>query len=700
MELTLEDFWTRILPPRSPIHETQPATDLRGWSTNPTIDVAGDFIEAPLVSASNHDLPACSVLLVSAPGAVGKTTLAKKLCAGTGSVYVDLASAGTVGANTLIGGLHRASLLSAWSEGNLALIIDALDEARMRVTEASFLDFLSEVSHLASAESRHPRVVLFGRTGAIEDATLWLGAEGLREEQVGVMEIDFYGVDKSEEFAETVLRSLRDDANRIPPGEVERRAIKLVLQELREQTAAEGQRFAGYAPVLRAVAERVDEEPGNLQLFINDIGNNPQDSPITLTTIAAGILKREQRKVSVLSPDVPVALLSQLYRPDEQLDRLSSELYGTPLPSIPAGLTPQQTTTYEAALDSWMQEHPFLDGKGNASCAVFEAHVCAHALLRHGSATALTKQLELGRKANPFLLELYRDSSSIAANDQAAVPAEHVGVLYSSVRSRLSRGDWANLEVSEAGEGSPLEFEIRIGRGTEERPLYEGLADAGSSLKFGPDLEDVHIDAPSGLDVEVGAGSAYVSVVTPVTIVCRTLMIHGMEMAVAGRLEGEQEGTDLAFLSAQGLIADIQKVPRIHGETVTLEVDWNWEETTYPYPWTGHEPAVTAASSSDPDIEEIHRRLRKFVVVCKAGVGRLGRHASKFENNRMGRGWGRRVLEALVEEGVFRKTDQVYYLDTSRLAEVTGFTYGDCRRGGSTQASVAFARRLLESTPR
>lgn len=698
MGLTIESFWKSVLPSKSPSHESSSDTGVLGWSTNPTIQVDGEFIEAPLNTASERDLNRCSVLLVSAPGAVGKTTLAKQICARTGSVYLDLATAGTVGANTLVGGLYRANLLTPWTEGKLGLIIDALDEARMRVTEASFLDFLSEVVSLSSAEPSRPRIVLFGRTGAIDDASFWLEASGLHEEHIGVLEIGFYGSEKSEEFAESVLQTIRDRRNGAAPGEVEQRAIRLILEQLRNQTGAEGQRFAGYAPVLRAVAERVADETGNMQNFINEIGSNPQASPVTLDQIGRGILERDQQKVDILG-DLPETLLKQLYNPEEQLDRLSAELYGTPLPTLPPNMTPQQTAAYDAALDTWMQEHPFLDGKGHASCAVFEAQVCVHALRKYGSATALSRQLELGRKANPFLLELYRAAADGSGAGQAPVPAEYVGVMYASVRSRLSRGDWASLEVSEPNDyetGNPLEFEITICRNGEETPLYEAVLDANSSMKFGPDLEDVNIDASLSLDVEFGCGSTYVSVMTPVSIRCRSLLIHAHHMAVSSQTVRIAQETELAYFEASELISDIQKAPRVHGITTALEVDWKWESETYPYPWTGYEAGTDAVPHNDPVIEEIHRRLRQFVVVCRAGLGELGRSATKFENNRMGRGWGRTVLNALVQERVFRKEGQFYHLDPSRLSEVTGLTYGDCRRGKSTPTSIGFARQVRD----
>ena len=182
---------------------------------------------------------------------------------------------------------------------------------------------------------------------------------------------------------------------------------------------------------------------------------------------------------------------------------------------------------------------------------------------------------------------------------------------------------------------------------------------AETPIKFGPDLEDVSIDAISNLEVELGCDSTYVNVVTPVSIACKSLLIHAQHMSVVA---GQH-----AYFQASEFVSNIQSPPRVHGDA-TLGVDWNWSE--YPYPWAHYEAGASAPGELDRDIEEILRRLRKFVVVCKAGIdGRLGRHARRFENNRMLRGWGRTVLARLLELHVFQKDGQMYYLDPNTFID-------------------------------
>jgi len=75
---------------------------------------------------------------------------------------LDLAAATTVAGNYLVGGLVKAGLWSAWQAGQSTLLVDALDEARLRVTQSSFEDFLADVANVAGMRSIP--IVLLGRS--------------------------------------------------------------------------------------------------------------------------------------------------------------------------------------------------------------------------------------------------------------------------------------------------------------------------------------------------------------------------------------------------------------------------------------------------------------------------------------------------------------------------------------------------------
>src|SRR5437660_12598946 len=140
MSYTLDDLW---VPRLRGVVRPSVKPDLPGWSTEAVPNPS--FVEAALHLRAGYDDLTSPVWFVAAPGAVGKSTLAKEISARTGATYLDLAKADTVAGNYLTGGLVKNKLLTAWQQDKTAILIDALDEARLRVTQQSFDDFLNDV---------------------------------------------------------------------------------------------------------------------------------------------------------------------------------------------------------------------------------------------------------------------------------------------------------------------------------------------------------------------------------------------------------------------------------------------------------------------------------------------------------------------------------------------------------------------------
>ena len=273
---SLDGFWVHRLQALA----IQPIATLKGWQRihNPM----GMFKEAPLYLSDEFpseftplDSP---MLLVSAPGAVGKTTLAKQVAYRTGAIYVDLAQSEPVGGHTLSGSLVRAGIYEPWKEERTTVLLDGLDEARLRVTQEAFEAFLSDIRELSL--NRNIPTVVFGRSGSIQEAWYALAE---REFEAPVLEIGYYSIEDAIEFAQEKLHA--DNSERLHP-ETDKRAISLLLERIRSQTESDGDRFAGYAPVLQAVAEHVGKE-GNPAALVADIERGKQ--PVTLQHVATSI---------------------------------------------------------------------------------------------------------------------------------------------------------------------------------------------------------------------------------------------------------------------------------------------------------------------------------------------------------------------------------------------------------------------------
>ena len=119
--------------------------------------------------------------------------------------------------------------------GLLTTLIDGLDEATLKTTKEGFEAFLSDVAHL-SADRKVP-TVLFGRTGAVQDAWLIL-AEQIKID-IAVFEIGYYPPMESVDFADAQLTAAHPNRNH---PEVDRQALTLLLDKLRSQTTSDGDR--------------------------------------------------------------------------------------------------------------------------------------------------------------------------------------------------------------------------------------------------------------------------------------------------------------------------------------------------------------------------------------------------------------------------------------------------------------------------
>lgn len=672
--LTINDFWKRRLSIVNPNNSTL----VRGWQY---INVGlPTFIEAPLKVNSDlskaGDEETSSLILVSAPGAVGKSTLARQVAFETGAVYIDLATTEPVGGNTLSGGLVKSGLYSAYEADEIAVLIDGLDEARFRVTQEAFEAFLADVAGLASG--RGTPTVLLGRTGAIQDA--WLSLDS----KAAVLEIGYYGSSASIDFAEAQLRAIRRDSSH---ADVERRAIQLLLERLRAQTESDGDRFAGYAPVLRAVAERV-AGVGNAAALIAEIEKG--EKPVTLQTVVAAILDRERAKLGSLQFENP-KITQSLYSAEEQLDRLVARLYDLPLPPLPISMTAKDARIYATALQSWVPEHPFLDGNNSASSAVFEAAIAKHALLdKVATSAAIRRELSRGAAANPFLSEFYIKETS--DSDILPIPPEHIGILYSSLRARLSIGDTASLIV-ETPDGAELEdalradVEITLARHDAERPrTLRFSSEQTGVLRLGGYVEDVEIDAPHAT-VEIGPGPEAI-LVAPLSIQCEKISFS-TEKVVAEAAMGRKE--DAIFLEARKCNgAQINSIPIVRG-SVSFRVCWPGAKS---HPWTNF--VSEAVAVADPRLDEALRRFRKIIIAFRShSKGNLARYKYKIEHARMTKGSGQAVLDRMIQDGIISLRGAMYYLDPDVLGSLTGATYGDCMNRQFSERTLKYVSLAL-----
>jgi len=689
LDFSITNFWR---PRLTSIVAQKPTAQLPGWS--PSVPHAGSFVEASLKLRDDFNDLTQSVWLIAAPGAVGKSTLAREICAATNAVYLDLATAATVAGNYLVGGLVKAGLWNAWQAGSSTLLVDALDEARLRVTQTSFEDFLADVANVAAA--RGVPVVLLGRVGIVEEAWAILNEKsGLNPP---IFDIELFHPSRAKAFVLAALNRLalaseRNSRKKGYPhlaaalsahGSVYDDAAQSLVEHLTSETSADGRQFAGYAPVLDAVATVIASEsnPAKISDAIELIFKGK-----VLGRVTSEVMIREAGKLAnQLAASLPSLNAEGLYGPDEQLSRLASLVLGAGAPKLPAGLPQYAVATYEQAVQSLLPQHPFLDSNApRPSGAVFGACILASALTGSDADVArAAEQVASGgpNTPNPFLLEFYRQALGV----EKKIPASHVGLLYASLEATAGAGEVVRLSAE--GEES-LEVEMTIIEQDGVEKPYEFTTISGGVLRFGRRVSGISVDAEK-IDVELGDGGQ-LELVAPVALKARTLALNCTEIVVKPDHPGAADQT--VYMEAADVMADSGLRPPLVRPGAKLQVAWPDSRV---FPWTPF--SSDGGEDSDPRIAEAQRALRRLCISFRShSKGRLARYKGKVEHFRMTKGdLGIALRERLLADKVLSLEGAMYFLEPDVLGSKVGVGFQDLKLKHYPSKSRAYLQTILE----
>lgn len=670
--------------------------------------VPHEFVAPTLIPLGNEgDLSAYQVIVVSAAGAVGKSTMARELAARRNMALWNLAKAGSVGQGSLQGMItqafginHVAAVHGALTNGTFGLVIDALDEGRIRINEAAFEDFLADVGKLAQQLSG-PGLIVLGRTQIARIARWHLEDAGAK---VALVEISHFAQAQRIEYIEKKIRRVSTaaaenaKAHPRPFAEVRDKIFDLLSRAVgggdETGSATQAESFLGYAPVLDAVAVLLasDKNYATLSHEIGALDARPDGSkrgPISiLRRVVETILEREQREK--LIPNIRQAIdavaakhnwsaWDTLYSIEEQSARLLSVFLNTPTMRNPTtSLPPEIATEYEERLKPWLLEHPFLRDGTEIGNAVFESFLIAQALVSDvgGMRNAIEAKLRDPRyKSNPLMGEFYLDLAAAAG-----IRVEHVGFIYDSLLSGLRDSSRMLFEFA-SGEFSDdvmestadVEFEFLDAEGDVFRHIgFQVHIEVGSQLMFTRYLKDATID--TGIDVVLGCGATEYELGPRVDIECGTLSIEAVSLVVTGsrsNTEPEDFGVVLVARTCRTKVAG-QPIVRTQ-----LQVTWPGAEA---YPWVkfGSSPL----KESDPRLVDAFRRFRRIVLTLRSHKkGSLARVRDKVESEHvLGDGIGRRVLDRMVKDGLLQLIGKFYHWGTERADALVGVSWPQLHR--------------------
>jgi len=549
---------------------------------------------APFVSPTLRVVEEASepnVTLISARGATGKSTLAHQLSSVTSAplwrLDADLAVSGDALESRLSRYLGADDPVSRFrSTDGAFVIIDALDEARMRVSGASWGDYMRSIAEVA-AEGH--RFVLLGRERVLDDVWLDLADSGIATEWY---EISHFDAEQRRAYVDARVEKRGFDTS----NEVYLRARDAVLAALAGTVSGRlADAFVGYAPVLDAVVELLSER--NLIAVENTFSAEVQspESIAVLERVLVSLLDREHGKLEQLARQLELDP-GQVYGADEQLRWLLADLLGGDPPDLE--WCPQETRAeYARQVEPFLRDHPFRSEKRWAS-PVFSAYVAA---LRFGEPSLRDALRPIGTETG-LLYEFVAHRGGADLIDEWQFAALHASLLAADQQEveavvSIAGGDMPEGEALEQVKG---ELVLLAGGVVQRRLAFELVLDEPNRLQLLGPSSYLSVEFPANVDVQPGASSLALG--PDCYISCRDLRLAG-EVQILRRAAPIQHGATVdeasVVLTVSGrFLCDANLTGRPGLDVFELHVP---AETRLSFPWVTyrHEIAIEEAAADE-----------------------------------------------------------------------------------------------------
>lgn len=405
-------------------------------------------------------------IIFSAPGATGKTALAKHISKVTNALYWDLPKVvlgeysfqGTI--MKTVGVEQMSSFMGSLVEGNSCLVVDAFDEAETssgRIAVEFFLRDFSDVTKECEKEC----AVLTTRT---ESSVLL--KQYFKENNVPFIhyEVSYFNEDTAKAYIESKL-----EKKNICKSTVIDECMETQFQEIKRIFSEdEVGTFLGYAPVLDTLAETYGEER-NTAILLKESGDGSIYG-IYLRTILERLLEREQNDKfrpavkARLEKEGALTNWKEMYSAREQLLRLFGLILFNDIESFlgnQLNLSPKQYDEYVEATHTLIKQHPFiLPRESNSEITytfagpAFRDYVIAYMLADEDAAPFAESYVSETHSYRPsqMLIEMYYSFT------KGVISGRHIQLMYDSYKAYSHAGDTAILSISGDAEECIVSF--------------------------------------------------------------------------------------------------------------------------------------------------------------------------------------------------------------------------------------------------
>ena len=615
------------------------------------------------------------------------------------------------------------------TEGLQFLIVDALDEGRLKVNENSFQRLLQDIGSLARG-SKGLCFVLLGRTRIAETAWLILDDLGVK---VSIISIEPFDREKANNYID----------NNVSPEKrsgLFRDCRDLIFEQLAFSVTEDPERdsardFLHYPPVLDVVATLLKDEsnPTRLKSSLTNQLNDAQDSSIQLLqSVISRILEREQTKIL---PAIQQSLndvaesfnwsdWNSLYSSEEQCKRLLGSVFHRQVSSLPDELPDALKAIYENSDEilTGLSEHPFLQGVDKFANRVFESYLYSRALrddfgydLKRLVTNDLINQERLPTR---LLAAFYLAGNGGSSNAPRTILPEHLGIIYDSLLSSESTKSHVRLNIDgpdplddsgnniESGEvEGEVEFEFFTfgSPGESHTPLRNSITfslpiQRDSRISFGSYLRDARITAPCA--VELGLSGKEVTIGPSVHVSADTIVFRSDSLIIGGHAKPRtvEEEDDSVVLEARVCDSVSLKNPPTVYEANKFYISWLGAEQ---YPWTAYTSVRSDDFDDNESLSRVYKRFRRIAVELQShGRGSLAKTRVKIESQRIMRGpLERRLLDWLLRDRILELRDGWYHWIPEFAGSLLGVSWQHLKMGEIPQALRDYLSSFVQENP-
>lgn len=613
------------------------------------------------------------IIIISAPGAVGKTTFAKYCTFDKKGYFWDLAKL-KLGDNTFIGTLAKtfgsknlSKVLDEFDAGNLAFFFDAFDEAEIISGWEGVENFIREICSY-SATSSKPNIVFFSRSETASLLQLLLD-EASGTDSYSMFEIDYFDKDGAIQFIQEYLKSNGDESYLQHP-EPFNRAVHSIFSAVGHGMNGESDNiwniddirsFIGYSPVLQTIGSFMHNQ--NYEEIANQFENkiSTESGLRVISGFIEKLLTREQEKVvSALKERVTNIPKDwdnwkNIYHPIDQVASLVTYLLkNRRLDSIDYSSVPDWLKKdYIDAITNFLPNHPFLKA-GEFSSPAFRDYSISMLLTKKNEYDGQCKALL--DKGSFVLTSLFAYFYVKFSDNKCYGP--HVGLIHEAVSAKKAIESTTLLTFIKPNNQGHHVLEIVNPEGLSSLNLeLECLINNNHPVIFERRLQNAIIHCNGQVILGKSEGSIELS---DIDIEAEKIVIKAKECI----LNTHNEGT--ITLKAKDILQEDYSLSLKRIGTGDIQISW---PGGHAFPWT--EYYVQSDYSEDLDFKDelyaLKRILEPFRKHKKKGFAKQ----SEFIDNIIVKGnpLRRDLLNFLLKEGIMRKNSAAnqYLVEEEKL---------------------------------